>query len=561
MSESTPETRDPELENELQKARDALDEQRWEDALRLFESLASKVPGSAEVLEGLGWAAYWLQDGERSLQARETAYASYLKDGNLRRACRVALGLAVDSVDYRGMAVGGGWLARAATLVDQYEGAEEERGWLHLWQGHFARAFEHDSVTAREKASSAAEIARRLGLHDLELLATALEGLTLVTDGNIREGMRRLDEATAAAMTGEISDLDAVAATCCFLFYACERVRDYDRAAQWDARIDSFSKRWHIRPMMTVCRTQYAAVLVGQGRWEEAERILEVSYDELERTRPLLVSETILQLAELRRRQGRHDEALELFCRFENRTESLLGRAAISLDSGDERTAVRLLQRFLRRELAEKWIARAQAFELMVRAQSRLGELGEASEALEELRTIAESVDSPSIPAFAALAEGVLASAQSEYEKACRVLERAVDGFDECGTPYEAVIARIDLASALASAGRPADARPLVEEGLDMARRIGARSLEERAGGALEAMDARSDSREGLGKLTARELEVLRLIAQGKSNRDVAKELGLSHHTVHRHVSNILTKLDLTTRAAAVAAAARLDLL
>ena len=560
-SEQTPGAASPVIEQEIVAAQNALARGDWEDARDLYQSLADRVPSSPEILEGLGWATYWLQEGERSLDARESAYSLYVKLGDSRRACRVAIGLAVDSVDYRGIAVGNGWLARASSLIEQDEYAAEERGWLLLWQGHFSRAFEHDSSTAIQKSRQAAAIARDLGLHDLEMLATALEGLSLVTEGNVREGMQRLDEATAAAMAGEISDLDAVAATCCFLFYACERVRDYDRAAQWDARIDSFAKRWHIRPTMTLCRTQYAAVLVGQGRWDEAETILENSHAVIERTRPLLVAETVLQLAELRRRQGRVEEAMELFCASENRTESLLGRAAISLESDDPQTAVRLLERFLRRELAEKWVARAQALELLVRAHSSLGDLPAAFTALVELQSMAETVESSSIPGYAALARGALAVAERSYERACGAFEEAVDCFDECGTPFEAAIARLELGMVLRLLERPGDARHAVEEALNIARRIGARGLESRAIEALEDPDDSGAGIQGESRLSAREIEVLRLIARGKSNRDVAEELGLSPHTVHRHVANILTKLDLTSRAAAVAAAARMDLL
>ena len=248
----------------------------------------------------------------------------------------------------RGEAPASGWLERARRLL---EGAESgpEHGWLALWEGHFALMYRRDAGTARERGQVALTLGRKLGLLDLEMLALALEGLVLVAEGRVDEGMRRLDEATSAALAGEMAALDAVGATCCFLVHACERVRDYDRAAQWGERVERFSREWGITPSLTVCRTQHVAMLIGQGEWVQAEQELEQAIERLSESRPLLMADGLEQLAELRRRQGRWDEAEELFARVESRSLSLLGRGAIAFDRGDANTAADYLERFLRR--------------------------------------------------------------------------------------------------------------------------------------------------------------------------------------------------------------------
>src|SRR5262249_14492731 len=157
----------------------------------------------------------------------------------------------------------------------------------------------------------------------------------------------------------EMTDLDAVGATCCLLVHACERVRDYDRAAQWGERVERFSERWGIAPSLAVCRAQYAAMLVGRGDWRRAEEELERAAARLSSSRPRLLGEAVEQLAELRRRQGRFEEAEALFARVEGRSLPLLGRAAIALARGDAGTAADLLERFLRRTPNDNWNGRA----------------------------------------------------------------------------------------------------------------------------------------------------------------------------------------------------------
>jgi ATP/maltotriose-dependent transcriptional regulator MalT len=346
-------------------------------------------------------------------------------------------------------------------------------------------------------------------------------------------------------------------------------VRDYDRAAQWGERVERFARTWGITPALTVCRTQHAAMLIGQGDWGRAEDELQAAVARLSESRPLLAADGLEQLAELRRRQGRWDEAEELFARVESRSLSLLGRGAIALDRGDATTAADLLERFLRRTPPDNWNGRASALELLVRARLALGQRREADEAAAGLRGVLERVDTPTIRAAVRQAEGVLSTADGACDEARRALEDAVDLFLQAQAPFEAARARLDLARCLAALDRPGPAQQEARSGLESFQKLGAtreafraeKLVEEVARGSASAKSLAPAGSTEAGGLTTREIEVLRLVAEGLSDKEIADRLHLSGHTVHRHISNIRRKLGLPSRSAAVAWAAQHGLL
>ncbi|MCG6928250.1 MAG: LuxR C-terminal-related transcriptional regulator [Acidobacteria bacterium] len=559
--------RDPadRIADPLQNGRAALNRGAWDEARQAFEAVC-ETSETPEALEGLGWALFWLDRTEEALEIRERAFRRYREAGDGRAAARLAYGLAVDCIDLRGEAPASGWLERARRLLEGIEPGPEH-GWLALWEGHFALMYRRDTVAARERGKVALGIGREQGLLDLEMLALALEGLILVAEGEVEAGMRRLDEATAAALAGEMAALDAVGATCCFLVHACERVRDYDRAAQWGERVDRFAREWGIAPSLTVCRTQHAAMLIGQGEWVRAEEELQQAIERLSASRPLLVVDGVEQLAELRRRQGRWDEAEELFARVESRSLSLLGRGAIAHDRGEAATAADYLERFLRRTPPDNWNGRASALELLVRSRLALGQREEAETAASHLRGLLGRVDTPTIRATTRQVEGILLGVDGACEEARRCLEDAVDLFLQSQAPFEAARARLDLARCLAGIDRPGPARQEARSALECFQKLGAareafraeESLKQLAGDAPAAAAPTTPPTDH--PLTSRELEVLRLVAQGLGDKEIADRLNLSGHTVHRHISNIRTKLGLPSRSAAVAWAAQKGLL
>ena len=216
--------------------------------------------------------------------------------------------MASDYCTFRGRAaIASGWARRAERLL----GGEacRELGWLLIVKTHMALMIDHDPAVARGFAVHAGSLGRAFGDLDLEMLALAYEGLALVSLGEIDEGMRCLDEATIAAVTGEMSDIDATCTSCCCLIYACEKARDLERAAEWCAQLKERSLRSSYRLMFALCRAHYAGVLIWRGTWAEAEAELLEVIDELERTHRAQAAEALVMLAELRYRQGRFEEA------------------------------------------------------------------------------------------------------------------------------------------------------------------------------------------------------------------------------------------------------------
>jgi ATP/maltotriose-dependent transcriptional regulator MalT len=477
---------------------------------------------------------------------------------DLVSAARVATALGLDIYDYQGEAIMGGWLQRARRHLDGLE-TTAEHGWLALWEGHFARLTKCDLATARARAERAAEIGRDLNLKDLEMLAIALEGHTLVSEGKVDDGMKRLDEATMAALVGDISDLDAAGAACCFLMHACEQVRDLDRASQWAQRVAEFSKRWRIRPLFAICRVHYAAVEIARGEWDQAEKdLLEVLRDVGEDQGPAR-SEATLHLAELRRRQGRAAEARELFSEVEAFSLALIGRALLALEADDAKTATALLLRSLRRAAEDNWTVRSAALKHLARAQALEGDHDAARDALERLQALADLVRTDHVRGLARQAAGCWMAEHGEIQPAQHAFEDAVDLFENCRAPYEANRARLDLAELLDRSGHPELANAEAEIAFAAFTRLGAESEARRASAMLVRQRVTREATDS--PLSKRETEVLGLVAEGLGDKEIATRLHLSEHTVHRHVSNILTKLDAPSRAAAVAQGLRRGLI
>jgi DNA-binding NarL/FixJ family response regulator len=394
---------------------------------------------------------------------------------------------------------------------------------------------------------------------DLEMLGLALEGASLVSCAEVAEGMRCLDEATAAALEDRATIPISSAWACCFLVVACTSVLDYERAFEWCDRIAEFAERYGSRYMLAFCRAEYGTVHLWRGRWLDAEALLQAALEDYSCSRPAWTSAPTVGLAELRRRQGRSAEAAELLDQAGSSGSAQLCRARLALDEGDALGAIDLLERLLRQMPVARKLDCAPALELLVRARVERSELADAAEALAALREVEQLVGAAPLRARVDVVEGMLAAAQGDHERARPLFEDAVDRFESSGAPFEAAQARIELAGTLAARGRAGPAEQEAEKALVRLLELGALPEAERArrvrdacsgGGSLPPRD-----------VTPRERDVLRLLAEGLTNRQIAERLSVSEHTVHRHVTNILRKLDLPSRTAAAAHAVRAGLL
>ena len=520
---------------------EALRRGAWAEARERFER-ALQERETPEALEGLGMAAQWLVDRETVFVARERAYRLYRDRQSTRDAGRVAIQLAWDYRTFRGeAAIAAGWLQRARDLLSNEE-PSSEHGWLAVREASVLLA-EGQLAAARGLTSDAVDLGRSLSDVDLEMTALALDGLVLVNEGRVAEGMRRLDGTAAAIVGGDFQDLFAIAHSCCYLIFACERVHDFDRAGQWCERLAEFCERYGSKPLFSVCRTHYADVLMFRGLWPQAEEELRLAAPELETNVAGMAGEAFVGLAELRRRQGRTDEAQGMFVELEHRPDGRLGCARVALDHGEYRTAADHAEQYLRQVGHEAKTRRVAGLEVQVRALAALGDADGAQRAVEELTVIATDVHTEPLRACALAAEGAAAAAADDLPLARRALEDAVTLYAGSGMPYECAITRIELARVLVASGCNDDANRETARATETLERLGVVSQPPPTNG------------ESLG-LTGRELEVLALVADGLTDPQIAQRLVISEHTVHRHVSNILVKLSCSSRAAAVKRAA-----
>ncbi len=520
----------------------------------MFEKALGEVE-TAEALDGLSWAAWWLDDADVVFHARERAYSLYKGGGHAAAAARMATWLAVDELDFHGAwRVAGGWLRRARRLLDALEPGPDH-GWLAFHEGYLAHA-QGDSDNARELGERAAELGRRFEVPDLEMLGLALEGATLVACAQVDDGMRCLDEATAAALEQEATIPISGAWVCCFLVSACTAVLDYERAFEWCDRIAAFAQRYGSRYMLAFCRAEYGAVHLWRGRWADAEADLVAAVDDFARSRPAWAGGPLVTLAEVRRRQGRPADVVELLDRAGASSAGQLCRARLALDRGEALRAIELLERLLRQIPTHRKIDRAPALEILVRSRIARGDLDEAWVALGALREVELLARSAALRACADRAEGMHAAARGDHEQARPLLEDAVDGFEVCCAPFETALTRIELATSLLVLGRLDVAGEEASSALSCLLELGAAAEATRARLLVDAVGATSP----LADVTPREHEVLRLLADGLTNRQIAERLVVSEHTVHRHVTNILRKLGLPSRTAAAAHAVRAGL-
>jgi LuxR family transcriptional regulator, maltose regulon positive regulatory protein len=550
-------SRDP-----LARAWDAMADADWDTARALFDAALARRE-TAEALEGRSWVAWWLEEVAELFRTRERAYHLYRQQDDVAGAARMATWLGSDYLDFRAEpAIARGWLERARRLL---RGREEtsEYGWLLLTDAAYTLDVDNDTAAALRLAAQAADLGQRIDDTDVQMLGLAIEGLALVNLARVSEGMKRLDESSAAIIAREYRELHAVAWAMCCLIYACERVRDYDRAAQWCQRMKELAEGANLGMTAGFCRAHYGAILVVQGTWDEAEEQLTSARDRLIGSRPIMAGDALVRLAELRRRQGRIDEATELLAQAGEHPDAPLCAAELALDRGDAREAAECADRFLRGVPTESGVQRAAGLELVVRSREALGDVDSASAALRAVEDASTAVATTPARAAARFCSGVVAQAAGDHETARQWFEDAVSLYLRARAPFEAARARLELAQALAALDRRDGAETQLRSAAAAFGEIGAVREAERARSLMEALAGAGSGGAGAtaGGLTARELEVLREVANGRSDREIAESLVLSEHTVHRHISNVLRKLGVSTRAAAVAHAARNGLL
>jgi DNA-binding CsgD family transcriptional regulator len=366
--------------------------------------------------------------------------------------------------------------------------------------------------------------------------------------------MSLIDEAMAAVSGGEVAGVDSIGDIYCRLLGACERAMDVTRAEQWMAAARRFVAWGDFVP--PTCRLHYGGILIAVGRWAEAEEELLAAARVFEGGYRGMRAAPLMRLAGLRVRQGRYEEAERLLEGSEPRPAARQVLATIALARGDLALADDLARLCLEGEGASG-PACAPLLEMLVSINLARDDLAAAREALDRLTALTSGSRNDPTTAAAELAAGRVRAAGGD-ERARFHLQKAQEAFAALDLPLEAARAQLELARALAPnapAGAIAEARPA----LAAFEQLGAGPDADAAASLLRSLGVKAARAgpKGIGVLTKREREVLDLLARGLSNPEIATRLYLSRKTVQHHVAHILSKLDLGSRTEAAAYAAR----
>ena len=497
----------------------------------------------------LAYIEYLIHDFDSARLHGEIAYRDFRRQGKRRRAALAAA--AVGRIQFEGFdnqPAARGWFARGRTLLKD-EGECVERGWVEL--GLVGCSVPNVSILA-EKAAAAVELARRFDDIDLECKALADHGLALVSLGRIDEGMELIDEAMAIVSTGEVRAFAAGQVGCCTLT-ACERAGDLARADAWLRALEQadVARPDEQNPILFVhCQGAYGTLLCQLGRWTEAEAALTMS---LTAGRGGFYLHRIMArgaLADLRTRQGRFEEAARLLADCGDRWEAMLPRARLHFARGEFDHAATLLKQAARQIGADR-VRAIPLLALLTDVELGRTDVEAAGNAAAQACAMAKDVGASQLIAQAALASGRAhvaagnsAAAIADFEAGLRAAAQTDDLLTRAALHLDLgrALERIDRVVAVAEA----QAALLIFGRLDAPEAEHSIGLLRRLGVSIAYTPTRPTS--PLGQLSRREREVMELVAQGRSNREIATRLAIAPKTVEHHVSSILSKLGLRSR-------------
>ena len=370
------------------------------------------------------------------------------------------------------------------------------------------------------------------------------------------DGLARLDEAMAAATAGEPTSLETFADVCCTLMLACDLAGDSERPQQWSAVLEDFVRKYDPITLLAFCRTCCADVFAANGRIDAAEGELLAAIRELtdagQRSR---CGHPAARLAEIRVLQGRFDEAEQLLDGFEDEPEAVAAAASLRIARGEPSAAEELLGRRLD-EVGRSSLLAAPLYGQLVEASLAAGRIDDARAAAAWLARIAEGSGRERVEALALLARARVGAAVGDPD-AVDLLRAALNAYAALGLRLDAARARLELARALASES-PDAAVDLAKRARNELDALGASREADAAAALMRSLGAKGRAGpKAVGLLSRREVEVLRLIGEGLSNREIAERLFISPKTAEHHVSRIYGKLGLSTRAEAAAYAVR----
>jgi DNA-binding NarL/FixJ family response regulator len=531
------------VDNVLERGRVSYAKRAWQNAFESLSRADETVPLEPEDLELLARSAYMLGRDDDYLHSLERAHHGYLDVGEVARAAGCTWWIGHNLLMRGETARATGWFARGDRLLER-EGRDcVELGYLliALVLQSMARG---DNTGAHAAATEAAAIGERFGDRDLGTLARMSQGHAMVRQGHTEEGLRLADETMVAVTTGELSSIVAGIVYCNMIAF-CQEAHDVRRAREWTDALNEWCGR---QPDMVahtgVCLVHRAEVMQRQGAWraalEEAQRAGERLHGVLNQRRE---GSALYVQGEVHRLRGEFAAAEDAYRRASRvGLEPQPGLALLRLAQGNRDAAAVAIRRVV--DETEEARKRAGLLPAQVEIMLAVGDLEAARRASDELGAISESHASDLLRALAAHASGAVSLADGDARAASAALRQALSTWQELEAPYETARTRVLVGSACKALGD--DEAGAFE--LDAAR-----AVFEELGAVpdltrLDALTAAAPH-----GLSAREQEVLGLVAAGRTNREIAAELVLSERTVERHVSNIFRKLGVSSRAAATA--------
>ncbi|WP_405866306.1 LuxR C-terminal-related transcriptional regulator [Streptomyces sp. NBC_00005] len=535
----------------LRQARDAVARESWAEAYGLLHRLD---PGrfTPDDHAAFADAAWWTSRVEESIVQRTSAYSGYSAAADARRAAYSAWMLFYEHQLAGHTAVAAGWLRRARHhLRDEPECVEQcYLAWMDTEAAQRRGAFDEAMASARRMA----EIARRCDSPDLHAMSVQAQAGVLVARGRVADGLDLLDDAMCSATAGELSAFFTGWVYCLGL-QQCMACADLARAAEWTEA----AMRWCAsmpaeNNFRGLCRVHRVEVLELRGSWTRAAAEAVRTCEELLPYERRMAAEAFYVTGEIRRRRGELAAAEQSYERaHELGRDPQPGLALLRLAQGKAEASAAALRPALAGD-GPGGLERCRLLAAQVEVSLALGRLDEARTAAGELDRTAEDwrercgSEATPLHASAASAGGAVAFATGDLDRALPLLHRACALWLELTVPYEAAQVRMTLAAAHRAAGDDEGARMELRAARQTFQELGAVPDARRAAALLA--DVRGQQP---GGLTEREIQVLRLVAAGRTNRAVAAELVISEHTVARHLNNIFAKLDVSSRAAATA--------
>ena len=531
-----------EMLDHLRKGRETYSRREWHNAYHAFLCADDAVPLEADDLERLATAAYLIGRELEFQRVIERLHRVHLEADNAGRAARCAFWLAFSFLFRGDVGQSNAWMARGQRLVQDRECVE--RGYLLLAAATHQLRDGH-AESAHGTAADAAAIGERC--HDADLTAAArhLQGKALIHQGQVAPGLTLLDETMLAVIAGELSPI-MTGLMYCSVIEACCNVYELRRAREWTFALSRWCEQQPEMVAFTgVCLVHRAEIMQFHGSWPEA---LAEAGRACERSRqyvPKPPGAALYQQAEIYRLCGESAKADEAY-RDASRLgyEPQPGLALLRLAQGRTDVASAAIRRLLFASTDRSQRARLLPayLEIMLAA----GEADDARNACQELQALAEAFDTDVLRAIAAQAHGALALGHGDARTAVAPLRRAFELWKRLEAPYETARVRVLVGQACLALGDDEAAGLEFDAARAVFTQLGAQPDLARLGTAPTTTSPH-------GPLTAREVDVLRLIAAGHTNKALAGELRLSERTVERHVSNILNKLDVPSRAAATA--------